>query len=71
MLKCQEEIKRNCKAKQYNTIIGLTNKLEIKEQSRHNWRVTDLIMNIAENYKEMKTIREQIKCSHIDYTKYE
>lgn len=36
MLKGQKKIKRNCKAKENNTIVGLTNKLEVKKQSRYN-----------------------------------
>ena len=47
MLKQHEEMQETCKAKethqnQNNTIIDLTNKLEIKEQSKHDWRVTAL-----------------------------
>ena len=41
MLKQHEEMKETCKAKethqnQNNSIIDLTNKLEIKEQSKHD-----------------------------------
>ena len=82
MLKQQKEMKETCKAEetnqnQNNTITDLTNKLEIKEQSRHNWRVTGIeewlkiiTMNTAENYKEIKTIRDKIRCSDLDDTKY-
>ena len=82
MLKQHEEMKETCKAKethqnQNNTIIDLTNKLEIKEQSRHDQRVIGIeehlktiTMNTAEDYQETKTIRDKIRCSVLDDTKY-
>ena len=82
MLKQHEEMKETCKAEethqnQNNTIIGLTNKLEIKEQSRHDQRVIGIeehlktiTMNRAEDYQGTETIRDKIRCSVLDDTKY-
>lgn len=81
MLKQHEEMKETYKAKEahqnQNTIKDLTNKLEIKEQSRHDQRVTGveehlktITMNTAEDYQEAKTIRDKIRCSVLDDKKY-
>lgn len=81
MLKQHEEMKETCKAKethqnQNNTVIYLTNKLEIKQRSRHDWRVTGIeehlktiTVNTEEDYQEAQTIRDKIRCSVLDDTK--